>query len=165
MPMLQKDTFEIDEAVELVTDRARVFAAELSSDGTLGANGGKDALEYDLMLAQIQVLGRHGLLSIGETESAAIEALLRQQSERTAKARASAAAYREFDFPENDQVTADFVPVTMTEIDSKLELAKLLIETGNSESARSILQDVLQDETAAKERIVEMARELEKARG
>lgn len=40
--------------------------------------------------------------------------------------RKSAAAYREFDFPEIDQLTADFVPVTMTDIDRKLKMAREL---------------------------------------
>jgi pilus assembly protein FimV len=65
---------------------------------------------------------------------------------------------------ESPRQLVDIEPITMTDVGTKLDLARAYLDAGDPEGARSILEEVLQVETEAKEQISEWARELEKAR-
>ena len=169
--MNQIDTLTQTQAVALITSQARAFAAELHRDGAPGTSRGAAALEYDLAVAQIQVLGRRGFLPIGEGETAPlVELLLQQPSDPAMAALEVPIEYSDLDVSalkvsESPRELVDIEPITMTEVGTKLDLARAYLDAGDPEGARNILEEVLQVETEAKEQISERTRELEKARG
>jgi FimV-like protein len=167
--MNQTDTLTQEQAVALVTSQARAFAAEFHRDGSRGTSRGAAALEYDLAVAQIQVLGRRGLLPTGEGETTALIELLLQLSDPAVTALEVPIEYSDLDvsdlnLSESPRQLVDIEPITMTDVGTKLDLARAYLDAGDPEGARSILEEVLQVETEAKEQISEWARELEKAR-
>jgi FimV-like protein len=168
--MNQTDTLTQEQAVALIVSQSRAFAAEFYQDGSRGTSRGAAALEYDLAVAQIQVLGRRGLLPAGEGETVPLVALLLQPSDPAMAALEVPIEYSDLDVPalnvsESSLELLDIEPITMTEVGTKLDLARAYLDAGDPERARIILEEVLQVESEAKEQISELTRELEKARG
>ena len=168
MQRIQEDTLEFDQAVGLVTGQARRFAAELISEGSRGIAKGKDALQYDLAVAHLQILRRRGLLPAADVEGATLSALMREVSEQPA-AEVGFAEVLGADVLELAALLDDTQPnraldVDMIVIETKLDLARSYMDAGDPEGARSILEEVIEEETDAKDKIRELARVMEKTR-
>jgi FimV-like protein len=168
MQRIQEDTLEFDQAVGLVTGQARIFAAELISEGSRGIAKGMDALQYDLAVAHLEILRRRELLPAADVEGATLSALMREVSEQPAAELAFADMLRADDL-EVAALLEDTQPnrvldVDMIEIETKLDLARSYMDAGDPEGARSILEEVIEVETDAKDKILELARVIEKTR-
>jgi FimV-like protein len=166
--MNQSVALSIGQVVDLVTEQARMFADELIRDGVLGASGGKaEALLYDLAVAQIQVLRRRGYLISDETEKAAIAKLLMLNPDEEFETDDSAIGVPILSYDGQTLDIPELEPgvITITHIGRKLDLAKTYMEMGNPEGAHSILEDVLEDEAAARDKIRTRERKLERSSG
>ena len=66
------------QAVEFAKRESRAFAQDVIQSGLLGPDVAVESLEFDLAMAQLKVLSRHGLLSEPDSEGSAARELLRE---------------------------------------------------------------------------------------
>ena len=166
--MNQRVTLSNDEAMDIVIRRAEAAAEELAREGFARAeNRPESAMVLNLAVAQLRILGGRGLLSTEDLEKA-LAARLGSADLEIENTRLPdippievSAPVAEFD-PRLEFDQSIDVEVTMSEIGGKLELARAYVEMGDPEGARKILTEVLHEEEAAKDEIVQIQRQLVK---
>ena len=96
-------------------------------------------------------------------EAPASEASLADAAqELTEAARELSQAVQKLSYPPSQLLEIEVM--TMSEIGTKLDLARDYMDAGDPESASSILEEVLREETEAKEKFLGAVREREKTR-
>jgi FimV-like protein len=136
-------------AIRSAVDFARHAADELQRMGLVDAEpDAMPSLVRALTATQIRNLGRRGVLPTEELERLAVEAVEAVEAQ----------AAESLNVP-------DLEPVTLSEVGTKLDLARAYLDMGDPDGARDILNEVLRQEPEASERVDKMFPELEKLIG
>lgn len=150
--MTQRVTLSRADAVRLAIEQAELATAELIASGVIAEDAAQDPtqrlkLTSALTASHVRIFGRQGVLSTEDLEKIAVNEVCRRHGVEAAPESDPMAAAEEV--PAAGLALPDLEPLMLSEVGTKLDLARAYMDMGDPDGARNILEEVLSEGSAA----------------